>query len=132
VLLNFWRCPNRRFLVCALSTVPARAVKGQRPYWPGQPFKTHINPVARAAGLPHIGWHGFCHTVSAWGKEAGLDLEEVKTLLRHENVATTSNVHGGLGLDAKRQIQARLITFVKRQTAGMTDGAKAQGRGLPN
>jgi hypothetical protein len=37
--------------------------------------------------LPSIGWHSFRHTVSAWGKEAGLELEDVKTLSRHENIA---------------------------------------------
>jgi hypothetical protein len=55
------------------------------------------------------------HTVSAWGKEAGLELEDVKTLLRHEDIATTSNVYGDLGMDAKRRIQHRLVEFVKRQ-----------------
>ena len=102
--------------------------KGQRPYWPGQLFKTHIKPVARAAGLPHIGWHSFRHTVSAWGKEAGLELEEVKTLLRHEHIATTSDVYGELGLEAKRRVQARLVSFVKREAAPGVPGA---GR-LPN
>ncbi|MGH9535272.1 MAG: tyrosine-type recombinase/integrase [Terriglobales bacterium] len=87
--------------------------KGRRPFWPGQLFKTYIKPVALAAGLPNIGWHSFRHTVSAWGKEAGLELEEVKTLLRHENIVTTSDVYGTLGLEAKRRIQDRLVEFVK-------------------
>jgi integrase len=68
-----------------------------------------------AAGLPNIGWHSLRHTVSAWGKEAGLELEQVKTLLRHENIVTTSNVYCKLGLDAKRRIQHRLVEFVKQQ-----------------
>jgi hypothetical protein len=53
--------------------------------------------------------------VSAWGKEAGLELEGVKTLLRHENIATTSEIYGDLGLEAKRRIQQTLINFVKQQ-----------------
>jgi integrase len=53
--------------------------KGLRPFWPSQLLKSHIKPVALAAGLPSIGWHSFRHTVSAWGKEAGLELEDVKT-----------------------------------------------------
>ena len=53
--------------------------------------------------------------MSAWGKEAGLEQEDVKTLLRHENIATTSDVYGHLGMDAKRQIQQRLVEFVPRQ-----------------
>lgn len=89
--------------------------KGERPFWPAQLLKTHIKPVALKAGLPSIGWHSFRHTVSAWGKEAGLGLEDVKTLLRHENIATTSEIYGDLGLEAKRRIQQRLINFVKEQ-----------------
>jgi len=49
------------------------------------------------------------------GKEAGLELEEVKTLLRHENLATTSEVYGDLGMEAKRRIQQQLVNFVKQQ-----------------
>ena len=89
--------------------------KGKRPFWPAQLLKTHIKPVALALGLPNIGWHSFRHTVSAWGKEAGLELEEVKTLLRHENLATTSEVYGDLGMEAKRRIQQQLVNFVKQQ-----------------
>jgi len=89
--------------------------KGKRPFWPAQLLKTHIKPVALKAGLPSIGWHSFRHTVSAWGKEAGLDLEDIKTLLRHENIATTSDVYGDLGLEAKRRIQQKLVNFVKQQ-----------------
>jgi len=89
--------------------------KGRRPFWPGQLLKDHIQPIAREAGLPKIGWHSFRHTVSAWGKEAGLELEDVKTLLRHENIATTSNIYGDIGLVAKRRIQERLVEFVKQQ-----------------
>ena len=89
--------------------------KGLRPFWPAQLLKTRIKPVALAAGLPNIGWHSFRHTVSAWGKEAGLELEDVKTLLRHEDIATTSNVYGDLGMDAKRRIQQRLVNFVREQ-----------------
>jgi len=89
--------------------------KGLRPFWPAQLLKAYIKPVALAAGLPSIGWHSFRHTVSAWGKEAGLELEDLKTLLRHEDIATTSNVYGDLSMGAKRRIQQRLVDFVRRQ-----------------
>ena len=84
--------------------------------------------MALAAGLPAIGWHSFRHTVSAWGKEAGLELEDVKTLLRHEDIATTSNVYGDLGMDAKRRIQQRMVDFVKRQAAEETSKSEAAWR----
>jgi len=102
--------------------------KGLRPFWPAQLLKTHIKPVALAAGLPSIGWHSFRHTVSAWGKEAGLELEDVKTLLRHEDIATTSNVYGDLGMDAKRRIQQCLVEFVKQQAEAQLDPEEAARR----
>jgi integrase len=91
--------------------------KGRRPFWPNQLLRDHIQPVALKAGLPKIGWHSFRHTVSAWGKAAGFSLEEVKTLLRHENVATASQNYGRVELQAKRILQERLVEFVKQRAA---------------
>jgi hypothetical protein len=39
----------------------------------------------------------------------------VKMLLRHENIATSSEIYGNLGLEAKRRVQQRLVNFVKQQ-----------------
>ncbi len=89
---------------------PAR--RGKRPYWPGQLLKTHIKPVAFKAGFGNIGWHTFRHSLSSWGKEV-LRLEEAKELLRHENLKTTSELYGGLSLEAKRSAQQRLVECVK-------------------
>jgi integrase len=89
--------------------------KGKRPFWSGQLMKDYVQPVALRAGFPKIGWHSFRHTVSMWGKEAGFTLEEVKTLLRHENLATTSQVYGTPQLPAKRELQRRLVEYVKQQ-----------------
>jgi len=50
-----------------------------------------------------------------FAEDTGLELEDVKTLLRHEDIATTSNVYGDLGMDAKRRIQQRLVAFVTQQ-----------------
>ena len=89
------------------------ATRGLRPYWPGQLLKTHIKPIAAAAGFGNIGWHTFRHSFSSWGKEA-LKLEETKELLRHENLSTTSELYGGLSLEAKRQASERLVEYVKQ------------------
>lgn len=88
--------------------------KGRRPFWPGQFMKSHIQPVATKAGLPHVGWHSFRHTLSAWSKEI-LSLEEAKSLLRHENISTTSNVYGGLELETKRNLQRRVLEHVTKK-----------------
>lgn len=49
------------------------------------------------------------------GKEAGFTFEEVKTLLRQENIATTSQVYGAPQMEAKRELQRRLVDFVKQR-----------------
>jgi hypothetical protein len=38
-----------------------------------------------------------------------LTLEETKELVRHPNIQTTSDIHGGLSLAAKRAAQTRLV-----------------------
>ena len=77
-------------------------------------FKS-VSPRGVTPGFQRgIGWHSFRHTVSAWGKEAGLQLEDVKTLLRHENIATTSDIYGDLGLEATDSAKADQF----RQRAG--------------
>ena len=92
------------------------ATKGRRPLWPDSLLAHHIRPAAEAAGFGRIGWHTFRHSLSAWGKEA-LKLEETKELLRHANLQTTSDIYGGLSLDAKRAAQARLVEFVHQAGA---------------
>ena len=89
-----------------------------------QLLKNHIKPVALEAGVPNIGWHSFRHTVSAWGKEAGLELEDVKTL-RHENIATTSNVYGDIGPDCEATNSGTASRV--RQAAGSERERRARG-----
>ena len=115
-LLREWR-KQTPFNTDAHWVFASEFTKGERPIWPVQLMKAHIQPGAVAAGFPKISWHSFRHTVSAWGKEAGLELEEVKTLLRHENISTTSQIYGEMEIEAKRRIQNRLVGFVKCQAA---------------
>lgn len=86
-------------------------------------MKKHIKPVALKAGFGNIGCHTFRHSFSSWGKEA-LKLEETKELLRHENLKTTSELYGGLSLDAKRAAQQRLVEFVKAKAAQSDGGGE--------
>ena len=93
------------------------ATNGRRPLWPDSMLAKYIRPIAKAAGFGKIGWHTSRHSLSAWGKEA-LKLEETKELLRHSNVQSTSDVYGGLSLEAKRVARGRLVKFVHRARRG--------------
>ena len=100
---------------------------GRLPYYPGQFLKDRIKPVAKELGLGDIGWHTFRHSVSSWGKES-LKLGQTKELLRHANLATTSELYGDLNLDAKREAQGQLVAHIKA-SAALAD-ARSQQAGL--
>jgi len=79
--------------------------------WPDSKLADYILPIAEKAGFGRIGWHTFRHSLTSWGKQV-LTLEETKELVRHANIQTTSDIYGGLSLDAKRTAQTRLVKFV--------------------
>jgi hypothetical protein len=88
--------------------------KGKRPLHPNT-MLTHIQRVAHDAGLPHITWHSFRHSLTAWGKEC-LRLDDTKTLLRHANISTTSDVYGKSSeLARKKGIQDQLVSHVTKR-----------------
>ena len=51
------------------------------------------------------------------GQGSGFRTRRRKTLLRHKDIATTSNVYGDLGMKAKRRIQQRMVEFARRQAS---------------
>ena len=89
--------------------------KGKLPYDPESMMKKHIRPVALRLGLPRISWHSFRHSASRWAKAALKKLEDAKEILRHEDIATTSNIYGGMPLEEKRAVQQRLVRYVKQK-----------------
>jgi integrase len=65
--------------------------------------------------LPNIGWHTFRHSLSAWAKAAGLHIEDIKTLLRHQTVQMASEVYGRVEIERKKQLQNMVMEYVKNQ-----------------
>jgi hypothetical protein len=55
--------------------------------------------------------------VSAWAKESGIGLDAVKTLLRHQDIATTSQTYGEWEMQAKRTAQQQVIEYVNKRAA---------------
>jgi integrase len=90
------------------------ATNGQRPMWPDSMLADYIRPIAEKGGFGRIGWHTFRHSLTSWGKQV-LTLEETKELIRHANIQTTSDIYGGLSLDAKRAAQTRLVKFIREE-----------------
>jgi integrase len=91
--------------------------KGRTPIYPNTLMR-QIQLIARNAGLPHVTLYSFRHSLSAWAKEC-LSPEELKTMLRHESVASGEG-YGKIETSQKREIQRRLVAHV-------TERAKADG-----
>jgi integrase len=91
--------------------------RGNRPYWPDTLLKKHIQPIAQEAGFPRLGWHSFRHSLSAWAKQSHIGLDAVKTLLRHQDLATTSQIYGEWELGEIRLAQQQVIEYVKKRAA---------------
>lgn len=87
---------------------------GKRPFSP-RTLMNHIQPVARALGLPHIGWHTLRHSFCASAKAAGLQIEDVKTLTRHHTTKMPSEVYGRPEIETTRVHQNRVIAHMKKQ-----------------
>jgi DNA-binding transcriptional MerR regulator len=81
-------------------------------------------------GLPQIGWHTFRHSAASWAKKAGLNLEEIKILLRHQTVDMAAEVYGKVELEQKKQIQHQLITFFNQQASSPNGQVQKKGPNL--
>lgn len=89
------------------------AKDGQQPYWPGTLYRAHLEPAAKAAGIPgKIGWHTFRHTFATLLKANGEDIKTVQELLRHANIAVTMNVYTQGVTELKRNAQHRIVRMV--------------------
>lgn len=89
------------------------AKDGKQPYWPGTLYRAHLEPAAKAAGIPgKIGWHTFRHTFATLLKANGEDIKTVQELLRHANISVTMNVYAQGVTELKRQAQHRIVRMV--------------------
>ena len=87
--------------------------RGERPYWPDNPMKRYIKPVARANGIhKRIGWHTFRHTFGTLLKANGEDVKTVQELLRHANSRITLEVYTQAVTSHKRAAQSRVVRMM--------------------
>jgi hypothetical protein len=48
-------------------------------------------------------------------EEHNCELDETKELAHHQHIATTSDLYGGMSLDAKRKAQSCLVKHVRQE-----------------
>ena len=100
------------------------AKDGKQPYWPGTLYRAHLEPAAKAAGIPgKIGWHTFRHTFATLHKANGEDIKTVQELLRHANISVTMNVYAQGVTELKRKAQHRIVRMVTGRKGEESEGA---------
>jgi integrase len=74
-------------------------------------LRRHIKPVAKAMGLPSLGWHSFRHSYRSWLDAVGTPVGVQQKMMRHADVATTMNLYGSALLESKRQAHRKVLEF---------------------
>ena len=87
--------------------------RGSNRTGPARLYRAHLEPAAKAAGIPgKIGWHTFRHTFATLLKANGEDIKTVQELLRHANIPVTMNVYAQGVTELKRHAQHRIVRMV--------------------
>lgn len=71
-----------------------------------------LKPLAKSLGLGEIGWHDFRHSYRTWLSQTGAAIEVQKDLMRHEAIATTMDVYGGVVSEAQRKAHGDVVSLL--------------------
>ncbi len=83
-----------------------------KPLSAGTILTKHIQPTAKALGLPKIGWHDLRHSFRSWiSSEAQLTVQ--KDMVRHADVSTTANIYGRTPIEDMRPIANKVASRLK-------------------
>ena len=77
-----------------------------------------VKPMCQRLGIPEVSWHDLRRMTATWARQAGLPVEEVRDLLRHESAALTLDRYSQLKADgtsaqrlADHVLGANCVTF---------------------
>ena len=70
-----------------------------------------LNPLLKAAGLPHVRIHDLRHTALSVMAASGMTPKEVQEAAGHEDITTTYNIYGHLFREQKKASAKRLDAF---------------------
>lgn len=66
-----------------------------RPYDRDHLRSEYLQPAGERIGIEGLGWHSLRHTNRSLMREAGIDMETQRGLMRHSKISTTINTYGG-------------------------------------
>lgn len=94
-------------LVCADDENDGNIVKINNMY-------TKYKWVVKAAGIKYIGFHDLRHSCATIMKENGADIHTIKSILRHESIATTSDIYVDETPESDRKAVEELSAGVRK------------------
>lgn len=86
-------------------------------------LRRHIKPIAKAMGVPTMGWHTFRHTYRSWLDAVGTPVGVQQKMMRHADITTTMNIYGAALLESKREAQNKVLEFARVPRAAICGAA---------
>ena len=90
-----------------------QSVQSGKPMNDQNVLKRHIQPAARALGLPFVNWRCLRTSHATWLVQAGADPKSVQGQMRHSRISTTMDIYAQIVSTAQRQALEKLSEFAK-------------------
>jgi integrase len=83
-------------------------------------LKRHIQPAARALGLPFVTWRCLRTSHATWLVQAGVDVKSAQAQMRHSRASTTMDIYAQVVSTTQRQAIEKLSEFAQPETCSIT------------
>jgi integrase len=90
-----------------------QSVQSGKPMNDQNVLKRHIQPAARALGLPFVNWRCLRTSHATWLVQAGADPKSVQGQMRHSRISTTMDIYAQIVSTAQRQALEKLSEFAQ-------------------
>ena len=88
-----------------------QSVRDGRPMNDQNVLKRHIQPAARALGLPFVNWRCLRTSHATWLVQAGADPKSVQGQMRHSRISTTMDIYAQIVPASQRRALQQLTAF---------------------
>jgi integrase len=90
-----------------------QSVQSGKPMNDQNVLKRHVQPAARALGLPFVNWRCLRTSHATWLIQAGADPKSVQGQMRHSRISTTMEIYAQCVPAAQRQAIQKLAEFAQ-------------------
>jgi integrase len=97
-----------------------QSVQAGKPMHDQNILKRHIQPAARALGLPFVNWRCLRTSHATWLVQAGADPKSVQGQMRHSRISTTMDIYAQIVSSAQRAAIEKLSEFAQPQPCSIT------------